>query len=202
MRIGVSSGTRAQSGSWSCPARGTRTPGRRGADLARAALDAARAQQAARRAAAQNSRSGTGEPRVRRGRGADALRRRRWSGPGADSRDPAPLAATLRGWVRQAGVGADLTRATVFGRWAEIVGAELAAHCRPLSLTDGNLLVEAESTAWAMQIRGLGPQLIARINREVGGGTVTRLRAQGPAGPSWRFGNRHVSGRGPRDTYG
>ena len=172
----------------------------RGADLARAALDAARAQQAARRSAA--GRAGD-QPRIRRNvGGASALRRRRWSGPGPDARDPAPLAATLRGWVRQAGVGADLRKATVFGRWAEIVGPDLAAHCRPLSLTDGDLLVEAESTAWAMQIRGLAPQLLTRINREVGAGSVTRVRAQGPSGPSWRFGNRHVSGRGPRDTYG
>lgn len=173
----------------------------RGADLARAALEAARAQQATRRL--QAGRAGGDQPRIRRNAGgASALRRRRWSGPGPDARDPAPLAATLRGWVRQAGVGADLTKATVFGRWPEIVGTDLAAHCRPLSLTDGDLLVEAESTAWAMQIRGLGPQLITRINLEVGAGSITRIRAQGPAGPSWRFGNRHVSGRGPRDTYG
>jgi predicted nucleic acid-binding Zn ribbon protein len=48
----------------------------------------------------------------------------------------------------------------------------------------------------------LAPQLVARINAEVARGTVSKLRARGPAGPSWRFGNRHVSGRGPRDTYG
>jgi predicted nucleic acid-binding Zn ribbon protein len=48
----------------------------------------------------------------------------------------------------------------------------------------------------------LAPQIVAKINREVGHGSVLRIRAQGPSGPSWRFGPRHVSGRGPRDTYG
>jgi predicted nucleic acid-binding Zn ribbon protein len=36
----------------------------------------------------------------------------------------------------------------------------------------------------------------------VGNGVVKRMRIQGPAAPSWRKGPRHVSGRGPRDTYG
>jgi predicted nucleic acid-binding Zn ribbon protein len=169
-------------------------PHTRGADLARDALAAAREANAARRRAA-------GRTPIARG-SASRLRRRRWSGPGPDTRDPQPIAATLRTWVRAAGVGADLTKATVFGRWAEIVGPDIAAHCAPVTLVDGELLVEAESSAWATQIRMLGPQLARRINGEVGERSVLRVRARGPAAPSWRFGNRHVPGRGPRDTYG
>ncbi len=169
--------------------------GKRGADLARDALAAAREASAARRRAAGRNPVGP--------RGSAAkLRRRRWSGPGPDHRDPQPLAATLRSWVSAAGVGADLTKATVFGRWGEIVGADIAAHCTPVSLVDGELMVEAESSAWATQIRMLGPQLAQRINREVGERSVRRVKARGPAAPSWKFGNRHVPGRGPRDTYG
>ncbi len=108
----------------------------------------------------------------------------------------------MRTWVKAAGVGADLTRATLFGRWEQIVGAEVAGRCTPTSLVDGELVVQAESTAWATQIRLLAPQLLARINAELGARSVLRIRAKGPSGPSWRFGARHVSGRGPRDTYG
>lgn len=108
----------------------------------------------------------------------------------------------MQRWAQQAGAGADLTKATIFGRWTEIVGAEVADHCQPISLVDGDLLLQAESTAWATQIRMLAAQLIGRINREVGPGSVKKIRAQGPSGPSWRFGPRHVPGRGPRDTYG
>jgi len=78
----------------------------------------------------------------------------------------------------------------------------VADHCSPVALTEGELVVEAESTAWATQIRMLAPQLLKRINAEVGDRTVIRIRARGPAGPSWKFGHRHVPGRGPRDTYG
>lgn len=192
-----------------------------GADLAREALAAARRQNAERREAAQaaargarhrsgsgsaggaqDAIAGRGNPKGRRTGGAAALRRRRWSGAGADPRDPAPLGATLRRWVGQHGNAEELTKATVFGRWAEIVGPDVAGHCRPVSLVDGELLLQAESTAWATQIRMLGPQIATRINRELAGRVVLRVRAQGPSGPSWKFGLRHVPGRGPRDTYG
>lgn len=173
---------------------------RSGADLARDALAAAREQNAARRRAA--TRSGEANPKGRRAGSAAALRRRRWSGSGPDARDPAPLGATLKRWLGDAAVGADLTKATVIGRWPEIVGPEIADHCEPVSLVDGELLLRAESTAWATQLRMLAPQIVAKVNREVGHGSVLRIRAQGPSGPSWRFGSRHVSGRGPRDTYG
>jgi predicted nucleic acid-binding Zn ribbon protein len=140
-------------------------------------------------------------PAASRG-GAGNLRRRRWSGSGPDQRDPQPLGATLRTWITSAGAGADLKKATLFARWEKIVGPEVADHCSPVTLVDGELLVEAESTAWATQIRMLAPTLLRKINAEVGDRTVLRIRARGPAGPSWKFGYRHVSGRGPRDTYG
>jgi predicted nucleic acid-binding Zn ribbon protein len=95
-----------------------------------------------------------------------------------------------------------LAHATLFGRWSEIVGGAIAAHAAPKSLVDGDLLIEAESTAWATQLRMLAPTLMQRINGRVGRGTVGRIRVQGPTGPSWRFGNRSVPGRGQRDTYG
>ncbi|MTD15000.1 DUF721 domain-containing protein [Nakamurella sp. YIM 132087] len=177
--------------------------GARGSDLAREALSAARAQNEQRRAAARAASAGAANPKGRRAGGAQSLRRRRWSGSGDDPlRDPTPLGATLRSWTKQAGAGADLAKATVFGRWAEIVGADIAEHCRPVSLVDGELQLQAESTAWATQIRMLAGRLVQQINREVGPNTVSRITARGPSGPSWRFGPRHVPGRGPRDTYG
>lgn len=168
----------------------------RGADLARDALAAARAGNAARRKAAGRTARTSGGSATR-------LRRRRWSAAGPDpARDPQPLGSTLRTWVKAAGAGTDLTRATLFGRWESIVGTEVAGRCTPTSLVDGELVLQAESTAWATQIRLLAPQLLARINTELGDRSVRRIRANGPAGPSWRFGSRHVRGLGPRDTYG
>ena len=90
----------------------------------------------------------------------------------------------------------------MFGRWAEVVGEQIADHATPTALREGVLHVSAESTAWATQLRMIQAQLLAKIAAAVGDGVVTALRITGPTAPSWRKGPRHISGRGPRDTYG
>jgi predicted nucleic acid-binding Zn ribbon protein len=163
----------------------------RGADLARQALAAARARNAARRAElAAQPRSGR------------RPQRHRWSGAGPDRHDPAPFGALARQWVSDHGSAGDLAKATVIARWPSIVGSDLAAHCAPVDLVDGLLTVRADSTAWATQIRLLAPTLLGKIAATVGPNQVRKLRTAGPSGPSWRFGPRHVPGRGPRDTFG
>ncbi|GLZ54921.1 hypothetical protein Acsp07_45380 [Actinomycetospora sp. NBRC 106378] len=170
----------------------------RGSDIARAALDAARARQAERGVTPGRPR------RAARREPADQTRRRRrrWSGPGADDRDPQTLGrlasrlSTQRGWAPR------LANGSVFGRWAELVGPEVAEHATPTALRDGELTVQADSTAWATQLRLLQRQLLGRIAAGLGPGVVKAMRIHGPTAPSWRRGPRHVSGRGPRDTYG
>ncbi|HEY0806811.1 MAG TPA: DciA family protein [Pseudonocardiaceae bacterium] len=167
----------------------------RGSDLAREALKAAQA--SARQAGRTRGRIGSAGGTVGQSR-----RRRRWSGAKPDERDPQPLGrlaarlAANRGWATR------LAGGQVFGKWAALVGAALAEHTELVALTDGELTVRADSTAWATQLRLLQRQLLAKIAAEVGNGVVTRLKVQGPSAPSWRHGPRHVPGRGPRDTYG
>ena len=91
---------------------------------------------------------------------------------------------------------------SVFGRWAEIVGADLAAHTKPDSFADGELAVIADSTAWATQVRLLAPMLVKRLNDEVGDGSVHRVRVRGPRPPGRRGGLRVPGSKGPGDTYG
>nr|BFE84999.1 hypothetical protein GCM10020093_076000 [Planobispora longispora] len=91
----------------------------------------------------------------------------------------------------------------VFGRWHEIVGLEMAAHTRPESFTDGEVVVAADSTAWATQVRLLARTLIKRLNEELGEGTVRRVNVQGPQNAPRSSGGLRVTGsRGPGDTYG
>ncbi len=101
------------------------------------------------------------------------------------------------GWNLAAATG------SVFGRWAQIVGPDLAAHTRPESLRDGELTVSADSTAWATQLRLLATQLIRRLNAELGAGTVHQVKVRGPVTAPRKPGEWRVRGsRGPRDTYG
>ena len=165
-----------------------------GPDLVRASLDAARAE-------ARKRGLRTGRPGVVERRGG-ARRRGGFSGAGPDERDPQPLGAALRGLVEAKDWTATVADASVMGRWDEIVGADLAAHCRPESLRDGELSLVAESTAWATQVRALSGTLLKRLRDELGPGVVTKIRVHGPTAPSWQRGPRRIAGRGPRDTYG
>lgn len=154
-----------------------------GFDLAQQALAAARA-----------------APRQRQRRRVG--RERRMSGPGPDEHDPAPLGALVQRFVSDRGWDRTLADAGVFGRWEELVGAEIAGHCRPVRLERAELILVAESTAWATQLRLLAPTLLARLAEQVGAEVVIRIRVHGPTGPTWRHGPRRILGRGPRDTYG
>jgi len=158
----------------------------KGPELARAVLDAAKT----KRSAGPKKKPATGR------------RMRGYSGPGPDPRDPQPFGAVLAQLVKTRGWEKPTAEATVFGDWPKVVGPDIAEHCRPVKLENGELTVEAESTAWATQLRLLAAKLLARIAAQVGHNVVTKLHIHGPAAPSWTKGPRRVRGRGPRDTYG
>lgn len=164
----------------------------RGPDLARAALEAAKEQSRGRGRRPKKQATGSGQRRRRRG----------WSGPGTDDRDPQPLGRVADRIVSERGWSGRLAGGHVFSKWNTLVGGDIAEHTKPVALADGELTVQAESTAWATQLRLLQRQIIKRLADGVGDGVVRKIRVQGPSAPSWRRGPRHVSGRGPRDTYG
>ncbi|GAA0810515.1 DUF721 domain-containing protein [Spirilliplanes yamanashiensis] len=167
--------------------------GAQGPELARAVLDAARARRDGLR---QQQRRGAG------GGAGGGRRLRGYSGPGPDPRDPQLFGAVLERLMKARGWEKPAAEATVFGAWERVVGADIAQHSRPVKLDNGELTVEAESTAWATQLRLLAAKLIRNIAAEVGHNVVTKLHIHGPAAPSWQRGPRRVQGRGPRDTYG
>ncbi|WP_203710649.1 DUF721 domain-containing protein [Asanoa siamensis] len=171
---------------------GAANAGLAGPELARAALDAALAK--------RNTAAPRRRPAV--GGGGGQRRLRGYSGPGPDPRDPQLLGAVMERLVKARGWQKPAAEATVFGAWEKVVGPDIAAHCRPIKLADGELTVEAESTAWATQLRLLAANLLKRIAGEVGHNVVKKLHIHGPAAPSWSRGPRRVQGRGPRDTYG
>jgi predicted nucleic acid-binding Zn ribbon protein len=127
----------------------------------------------------------------------------RVSGAHPDDRDPQTLDAALTRVIDDHGWQVDLKVASMFARWAELVGAEVGAHSRAESFADGKLVVRTDSTAWATQLRLLAPSVVRRLNEDLGHGTVVVIEVLGPHAPSWKHGTRSVrDGRGPRDTYG
>jgi predicted nucleic acid-binding Zn ribbon protein len=141
---------------------------RAGRDHAREALSQAKSD--ARRRGAMPGAAGRGGGRKSR------------TEPGRRARndDPQSISDVLgglvsdQGWRERAAIGA------VFGRWDQIVGPDLAEHTRPESFADGEVVVRADSAAWATQVRLLAGSLVRRLNEELGHGTVATVKVTGP----------------------
>nr|WP_166851499.1 DciA family protein [Isoptericola sp. BMS4] len=126
----------------------------------------------------------------------------RGAGKGPNARDPQLLSEVISRLLRDKGWTSDVSVGGVIGRWREVVGDQVADHCQPETFENNVLVVRADSTAWATQVRLLTPTLLRRLAEEVGEGVVEQVTVLGPAGPGFRRGRRSVRGPGPRDTYG
>jgi len=123
--------------------------------------------------------------------------------PTRTSRDPATFADAISGLVDERAWTGEVNLGFLFGTWAEVVGEEVASHVKPVSCVDGELVLQTDSTAWAIQVGFLTGDLKARIDAQIGPGIVKSITVAGPKAPSWKKGPRSVrGGRGPRDTYG
>ncbi|WP_125775644.1 DUF721 domain-containing protein [Antribacter gilvus] len=159
-------------------------------EVARAALNRAKAAARARglRPGAPARRSPLAEPHRER--------------KGPNARDPQLLSEVVGRLLREKGWSAEVSVGGVVGRWREVVGPDVAEHCTPETFEDKVLVVRADSTAWATQLRLLVPTLLRRMAEEIGEGVVEEVTVLGPAGPGFRRGPRAVRGPGPRDTWG
>ena len=124
------------------------------------------------------------------------------SGAAADGRDPVGIGDVTGSLVASAGWTDAVAVGGVMGRWSEVVGDHVAAHCVPVGFADGTLTVRAATTAWATQLRMLVPDVRRRLDAVVGEGVVAHIEVLAPDAPSWKRGRLSVQGRGTRDTYG
>ena len=117
--------------------------------------------------------------------------------------DPEKLSDILNDLVTTRDWKKGIAEGTLFTKWREIVGNEIADHCEPITLFEGRLTIKAESTSWATQLRLITPALLKNIRSRSEGALVDELTVIGPNAPSWKRGLRTIRGaRGPRDTYG
>ena len=93
----------------------------------------------------------------------------------ASQRDPLPVAVSLDRVSRLFGAPPARVLTSVFARWEELVGREIAAHAAPRSLRDGALVIVADQPAWAAQLRFMATDLLARVQAEVEAAEVTKI---------------------------
>jgi hypothetical protein len=85
-----------------------------------------------------------------------------------EDHDPMPIADALAAVRAELGLPAGDVLSTLDSRWSEIVGEDVAAHARLVSVRDGVVTVAVDSPPWATQLRYLEASLIERANAEVG----------------------------------
>lgn len=121
---------------------------------------------------------------------------------GPSRRDPSLLGNVVGGLISTRGWSSPVAVGSVIARWDQLLGAEVAQHCKPEKFENGVVDVVCDSTAWATNLKLMRPQILEMFHKELGTGIVTGLNIRGPQAPSWKKGRYHVQGRGPRDTYG
>lgn len=117
-------------------------------------------------------------------------------------RDPVSAGSSLDQLFTEFRWTNQISKASLFTEWPELVGRETAAATTPEEIQNGTLIVRCSSTAWATQLNLISHRYLETITQRYPDLGVRELRFQGPAAPSWKKGPKSVSGRGPRDTYG
>lgn len=96
--------------------------------------------------------------------------------------DPAPLSALLSAAAGRFGLDDAGAVGSVWRKWLELVGPDVAAHCEPTSLRSGVLRIRADSPVWAHEIGYLADEIKGRVNGLLGRDAVTEVRIW--SGPS------------------
>ena len=112
--------------------------------------------------------------------------------PGERDDEPTRVGQPLDRVMRNLGGPRASTVRSVFDQWPQLVGDQLAAHARPVSLRDGVLVIGVDDPAWATQLRYLEVTLINQIAAAFGTAEVTaieiRVRPRPPEDRSPRRG--------------
>jgi len=96
------------------------------------------------------------------------------------------LKAALERALRQRGIESELKGWDAVREWPRVVGPAIASHSRAVRFQQGVLEVEVEGSAWMHELSLLKPQLIRKMNRELGDAAVRELRYIVPAGGTLR----------------
>lgn len=121
-----------------------------------------------------------------RGREEGRGRRGRRGGGGGGDEPAEPLADVLARFLARSGFEDRLQQTRILTRWGELVGPEIAAVTRAVSISDdGTLFVAVRSHAWMSELTMMERTLLETVNQEAGARPILRVRwslMRGPAG--------------------
>ena len=91
------------------------------------------------------------------------------------SREPVQLSDALGRLLGSLNVPPADLLSTVFQRWEEVVGPDVARHCRPAAVEGDRLVVLASDSTWASEVQWLASEVLARINEMSSAGRLQSL---------------------------
>ena len=87
------------------------------------------------------------------------------------------LGETLSKFLRSSGIADRVKQMSVLEDWGELVGPEIAAVTKPISIgQDGTLLVAVQTHAWMQELTLMERELLASINRVTGNRPLGQIR--------------------------
>lgn len=67
----------------------------------------------------------------------------------------------------------DVTAAVVFAAWNQVAGEQIASRTRAFAFSGKRLIVAVEDETWRQNLEALAAQMLAKLNKSLGNGTVT-----------------------------
>lgn len=124
------------------------------------------------------------------------------SGVAGHRSKPTTIGEALKEYLARSGMGGLQAVSRLISGWPKLVGPGIAAHSRPQDIKGGRLSLIVDSSAWMNQLSLLSTDIIDKVNKGLGAGTVTELRFRigkvAAAGPGARGGAGGQGGRPKR----
>lgn len=93
------------------------------------------------------------------------------------SDSPERLADALGRYLRGSGLGDRVKQSEVLAGWSTLVGPDIAAVTRAISISDdGTLFALARTHAWMHELTLMEAELLASINRATGSRPIKKIR--------------------------
>lgn len=97
-------------------------------------------------------------------------------GPGGPA--PRRLASALDAVAASLGSPSVNAIVTVYERWDDIVGSEVATHARAVGIDDRTLRIEADGPGWASHLRWAEAEILKRLEDLVGADEITSVQVR------------------------
>ncbi len=85
------------------------------------------------------------------------------------------LSHTLGSMLKARGLGGRLDEYRVFGQWEKSVGPVIARHAQPQTVRGKKLTLVVDSPAWMQQLSLLKPEIVEKVNRNLGKGAIKEI---------------------------